>query len=77
MTAEVWKVTFTAIFLRNKVVHSALCVIAIRCMHHCADGQSFSSTVYTTLEVAYHLNKINNSVYLSVCIDLIQNLEVL
>ena len=28
-------------------------------------------TVYTTLEAAYHLNKINTSVYLSVCIDLI------
>ena len=29
------------------------------------------NTVYTTLEAAYHLNKINTGVYLSVCIDLI------
>ena len=39
MTVEVWKVTFTALFLRNKVVHSVFFVFAIRCMYHCADGQ--------------------------------------
>ena len=35
MTVEVWKVTFTAIFLRNIVVHSVFCVFARRCMYHC------------------------------------------
>ena len=39
MTVEVWKVTFTAIFLRNKVVHSVFCVFIMRCMYICADGQ--------------------------------------
>ena len=38
-TIALWKVTFTAIFLRNKVVHSVFCVFAIRCMYLCTAGQ--------------------------------------
>ena len=38
-TIALWKVTFTAIILRNKVVHSVFCIFAIRCMCHCTADQ--------------------------------------
>ena len=38
---------------------------------HSLLASNIANTVYNTLEAAYRLNKINNSVYLSVCINLI------
>ena len=41
VTIALWKVTFSAIFLHYKVVHSVVCALAIKCMYHCTAGQKF------------------------------------